>query len=128
MIQGSAGPGFVNRDWDWEIPPFGPANEIGTGNSLSWVLLSGRDREWILISPAYETGMGPYLVPGLSKVPGTFQWSHKRDQEWDFYCSGPVNGNETGNLIYAVPLMRTGRDHTYSQEWDRDGSPAEPCL
>ena len=33
--QGSVGPGFVNRDWDWEISTFGPANEIGTRNSIS---------------------------------------------------------------------------------------------
>jgi hypothetical protein len=28
--QGSAGPGFVNQDRDWEISPFGPVNEIGS--------------------------------------------------------------------------------------------------
>ena len=29
----SAGPGFVN--WEWEMSPFVPTNEIGTGNSIS---------------------------------------------------------------------------------------------
>ena len=29
------GPGFVNQDRDWEISIFGPANEIGTRNSIS---------------------------------------------------------------------------------------------
>ena len=35
------GPGFVNQDRDWEISIFGPANEIGTRNSILRVLLSG---------------------------------------------------------------------------------------
>ena len=73
-----------------------------------------RDWEWILISPAYETGMGAYLVPGLSKVLGIFHWS--RDQEWEFYCGGPVNGNETGNFIYQVPLMSPGRESQRAME------------
>ena len=33
--QGSVGPGFINRDRDREISQFGPANEIGTGKSIS---------------------------------------------------------------------------------------------
>ena len=33
--QTSAGSGFVKRDRDREIFPFGPANDIGTGNSIS---------------------------------------------------------------------------------------------
>ena len=33
-LQGSAGKGFVNRDRDQDISPFGPANEIGTRNSI----------------------------------------------------------------------------------------------
>ena len=27
-------------------------------------------------------------------------------------CNSPVNGNEAGNFISPVPLMRLGRDHT----------------
>ena len=32
---GSTGTGFVNQDREREISPFGPTNEIGTGNSKS---------------------------------------------------------------------------------------------
>ena len=50
-------------------------------------------------SPANnKTGTGPYLVQGLSKLPGTFHWSRKSDQEWTFDCSGPVNGKEFAKL------------------------------
>ena len=64
------------------------------------------------VSPTNETRTGTYLVPRLSKVSGNFHWSHKKDHEREFYCSGPVNGNENGNFISQVPLMRPGRDNT----------------
>ena len=61
-----------HQDRDREISPFGPVNEIGTRNILSLAVGTGTG---ILISPTNETGTGPYLVPGLSKVPGIFHWS-----------------------------------------------------
>ena len=35
------------------------------------------------------------LVPRKNKVIGIFHWSRKCYKEWEFYCSGPVNGKET---------------------------------
>ena len=37
MYQGSAGPGFVSHDWDREISPFGPANEIPGMHSFTCI-------------------------------------------------------------------------------------------
>ena len=48
---------------------------LGPGNFPNWSL--DQDWEWILISPAKDTGTGPHLVLGLSKVPGIFHWSEK---------------------------------------------------
>ena len=100
---------FARSLWDREISPFSPANEIGTGNSTSQVLLLGLGSGMDFDQSANETRTGPYLVLGLIKVPGNFHWSRKWDQEREFYCSGPINGNETGNCISPVPLMRLGQ-------------------
>ena len=45
-----------------------------------------RDHKWILISPANETGKGPYLVPGFSKSQGV----------------GHSNETKNGNLTAVV--------------------------
>ena len=41
MLQGSTEPGFGNCDWDHEILPIGPANEIRTGTSVCQVSVMG---------------------------------------------------------------------------------------
>ena len=59
-MQASAGPGFIQRDR--EFFPFGPANEIGTGNYISSVSLLGPGSGMDLDQSRYETGTGPYLA------------------------------------------------------------------
>ena len=49
-------------EWDW------------TGNSIFWVLLPEPGSGWDF-NQSCRTG--PYLVPRLSKVPGSFNWSNK---------------------------------------------------
>ena len=41
VFHDSGGPGFVNPDQDQKLSPFGSGNKIGTGNSISRVLLLG---------------------------------------------------------------------------------------
>ena len=95
-----------------KYPHMVPHMRLGPGTLFLEFRCCDRDPEWILVSPTNETGMGSYLIPGLSKVPGIFHWSRKWDQEREFYFSGPLNGKETGNVISPVPLYRPGWDHT----------------
>ena len=64
-----------------------------TGNSKSQVIWTGTR------SPAYETGTGPFLFLGLSKIPGIFpQMRPKMGMLLQWY--------KTGNFKSPVPLRR----------------------
>ena len=71
-LQGFAGAAFVNQYRDREITPFGPTNDIGTGNSISWVLLLGPGSGMDYNQSHYWDQDGTILSPGTQQGPGNY--------------------------------------------------------
>ena len=64
MLSGLCGARFCQSGLGPEIPPFGPANEIGIGNSISQVSLSGLGLGMDFNQSHYRDWNGTILSPG----------------------------------------------------------------